>query len=221
MTGTVIKLLSKLGFKQAIIDFAYQSQSKSPIENMQFAFFDSKGRNYYYYTKVEDMPLPLVEKLTELQEQLRCKLPSSDLDRWIEAVEKVLNNGGKMTDVGYWLGVMKDRRSLLLDVSILTEIAALLYIREDENPLTYNREIHKEKFNMIWNMGGKEGTALYDFFAKAGLNAYIPSQSITRENWNQYLEQFNLKVEAFNLAISRILMSESVLKEQANNSRKI
>jgi hypothetical protein len=155
-----------------------------------------------------------------LQEQLRCKLPSSDLDRWIEAVEKVLNNGGKMTEVGYWLGVMKDRRSILLDVSVLTEIAALLYLREDENQLTYNREIHKEKFEMIWNMGRKEGTALYDFFGKAGLNAYIPSQSITRENWNQYLEQFNLKAQAFNIAVSRILMSESVLKDVVSNSRK-
>lgn len=216
MTGAIIKLLARIGFKQAIQDYVYKGQSSSYKEHMQFAFVDTGGRKYYYFNDLKKLPLPLLEKLTQLQEQLRCNLPGEDLDRWIEAVEKVLNNNGKMTDMGYWLGVMKTRREILLDPTILTEIAALLYIREDENPMVYNRELHKEKFEMIWELS-KEGNALYDFFHKAGLSSYIPSQSITAENWQQFLVDFKGKVEAFNSAISLISTSVSVLKESTNS----
>jgi len=219
MTGAIIRLLSKIGFKQAIHDFVYKHQSSDYKEHMQFAFIDSGGRKYYYFPDLKKLPLPLLEKLTELQEQLRAKIPGDDLDRWIQAVEKCLNNGGKMTDVGYWLGVMKDRRSILFDPSILTEIAALLYIREDENANVYNREIHKQKFEMIWE-SAKDGNSLYDFFHKAGLSSYIPSQSISGENWMTYLEDFNQKAQKFNSAISRILKSALESGALTNSSQK-
>lgn len=205
MTKTIINLLAKLGFKEAIHDYCFSHQSKTYKENMEFAFTDSLNRKYFAFPDLKKLPLPLLEKLNELQEQLTSKIPGRDLDSWIGKVEEVLNGNSekKVTDTGYWLGVLKERRSILFDPTLLTEIAALLYIREDENPCVYNKEIHKEKFELLWN-DSQKGMKLYDFFQQAGLKGYIPSGNITPVNWEQYLQESMEKIEKFNSAVTRI-----------------
>jgi len=201
----LINYLAKVGFKDAIHDYCFSHQSKSYKDNMEFIFTDSLNRKYFYFPDLKNMPLPLLEKLNELQEQLNSKVPGRDLDSWMQSVEKVLNSNSntKVTDVGYWIGVLKDRRSILFDPTILTEIAALLYIREDENPCVYNKELHKEKFEMLWK-DSQQGMKLYDFFQQAGLRGYIPSGNITPVNWEQYLQESMAKIEAFNSAVTQI-----------------
>lgn len=200
-----INFLAKVGFKQAIHDYCFSHQSKTYKENMEFAFTDSQNRKYFYFPDLKRLPLPLLEKLNELQEQLNSKIPGRDLDSWIKKVEEVLNgsSANKITDTGYWLGVLKDRRSILFDPTLLTEIAALLYIREDENPCVYNKELHKEKFELLWK-DSQQGMKLYDFFQQAGLKGYLPSGVITPQNWEQYLQESMAKIEAFNSAVTRI-----------------
>lgn len=218
MTAQIVKFLAWIGFKQAIQDYCFKHQSKSYKDNMKYAFTDLNGKKYYYFPELRTMPLPLLEKLNELQEQLRSKMPGTDLDNWIKAVEKVLNSDSKnkVTEFGYWIGVIKERRNILYDPTVLTEIAALLYIREDENPCVYNSELHREKFTMLWE-DTKQGQHLYDFFQQAGLKAYIPSGSITKENWNEYLEQIMPKIQAFNSAITRISILGSEFEKLENN----
>ncbi len=207
MTKQIINLLAKLGFKEAIHEYCYSHQSKTYKDNMELAFVDSKNRKYFYFPELKHMPLPLLEKLNELQAQLNSKVPGADLDLWMANVEKVLNSDSKtkITDVSYWLGALKERRTVLYDPTILTEIAALLYIREDENPCVYNKERHKEKFEMLWK-DSQDGMKLYDFFQQAGLKGYIPSGSITQTNWSEYLQESMNKIEKFNSAVTRISM---------------
>ena len=201
----LINYLAKVGFKEAIHDYCFSHQSKSYKENMQFIFTDSQNRKYFYFPELKNMPLQLLEKLNELQAQLDSKIPGRDLDTWAKRIEEVLNGNShnKITEAGYWLGVLKDRRSILFDPTILTEIAALLYIREDENPCVYSSELHKEKFEMLWK-DSQEGMKLYDFFQQAGLKGYIPSGSITPQNWEQYLQESMEKINKFNSAVTQI-----------------
>lgn len=207
MTNLIVRLLARIGFKQAIQLYVYNHQSKGYKENMEFAFIDGGGRKYYYFPDMKKLPLPLLEKLNELQEQLGCKVPGRDLDAWVAKVEEVLNGKNpKLTDVGYWLGVLKERRSILFEPTVLTEIAALLYIREDENPAIYNQALHKEKFEILWN-DSQKGAKLYDFFQQAGLSSYIPSENITAANWSEYLNLIARKVMQFNSAVSLISTS--------------
>jgi len=72
---------------------------------------------------------------------------------------------------------------------------------------------------MIWK-DSKEGRYLYDFFVNAGLTAYIHSESVTRENWSQFLEQSTTKIQAFKSAITRISTYASEFKELNNSSTK-
>lgn len=220
MSKLFIRLLASIGFAKAINEYALSHKSGTYKEHLVYAFTDSKGRRYFKFDNLKNMPLALLEKLNELQEQMTCKVPARDLDGWVECVEKVLNDEkkkDKITAVGYWIGVLKERRSVLFEPTILTEIAALLYIREDENPCFYNSDLHKEKFEMIWN-DSREGALLYDFFQQSGLNGYIPSGDITKENWNTYLEQVTQKVKRFGLLLSQNLASRQELEKLLKSS---
>jgi len=214
MYRTIINILARIGFKEAIHDYCYRHQSKSYKEYMEFAFTDSHGRKYFYFPDLKRLPLPLHEKLLELQEQLNCKLPGRDLDSWVGKVEETLNSNSKtkLTDVSYWLGVLKDRRTILFDPTLLMEIAALLYIREDENPSVYNRQLHKEKFELLWK-DSQEGGTLYDFFQQAGLRGYIPSGVTTPIDYQKFLAESKQKIQDFNSALSRISTFASAVKD--------
>ncbi len=216
-----IRFLAWIGFKDAIQDYVFSHQSKTYKENLELAFMDSSGLKYYYFPDMRKMPLALLEKLNELQEQMRCKIPGRDLDTWITKVEDVINSKQpKMTDVAYWLGALKDRRGILFDPTILTEIAALLYIREDENPCVYNQALHKEKFEILWR-DSQSGAKLYDFFQQAGLKGYIPSENITQANWQEYLTEIQGKIGAFNSAVTRISTLGSDADRLVNSSERI
>jgi hypothetical protein len=217
----LINYLAKVGFKEAIHDYCYSHQSKTYKENMEFAFVDSLDRKYFYFPDLKKMPLPLLEKLNELQEQLNAKIPGRDLDSWVGKIEEVLNGNSdtKITDFGYWIGVLKERRSVLFDPTLLTEIAALLYIREEENPCVYNKELHKEKFELLWS-DSQKGAKLYDFFQQAGLKGYLPSGSITQVNWEQYLQESMEKIEEFNSAVTRITVLQSEFAESGSSLKK-
>lgn len=221
MTNLLIRILARIGFKQAIHNYCFTHQSNTYHQNMQVAFTDSLNRKYFYFPDLKQLPLPLLEKLNELQEQLNCKLPGRDLDAWLSKVEEILNGASqtKITELGYWLGVLKDRKSILFDPTLLTEIAALLYIREDENPGVYNEQIHKQKFDLLW-ADSQKGGALYDFFQQAGLSRYIPSQNITAENWQQSLTEIMEKINKFNSALTQISTLESEFAALQNSSTK-
>lgn len=221
MKKALINFLAKSGFKEAIHDYCYSHQSKTYKENMEFAFVDSQNRRYFYFPDLKKMPLPLLEKLNELQEQLSSKIPGRDLDAWVGKVEEVLNSNSntKLTDVGYWIGVLKDRRAMLFDPTILTEIAALLYIREDENPCVYNKEIHKEKFQLLWN-DSQEGGKLYDFFQQAGMRGYLPSEASTPQDYQRFLQDSLERIERFNLAVTRISTYVSAFVGLESSSKK-
>jgi hypothetical protein len=220
MSKHFIAFLAAIGFRKAINEYALSHRSGGYKEHLVYAFNDSQGRRYFRFDNMKNMPLALLEKLNDLQDQMTCKLPGKDLDGWILSVENVLNDDkrkDKITAFGYWLGALKERRTVLFEPTVLTEIAALLYIREDENPCFYNSDLHKEKFEMIWK-DSREGVLLYDFFQQSGLNAYIPSETITKENWNQYLEDTMKKVNAFGSLLSQNLASRQEIERLAKSS---
>lgn len=220
MTKHFIAFLAFIGFRKAINEYALSHKSGGYKEHLVYAFNDSHGRRYFRFDNMKNMPLALLEKLNELQDQMTCKMPAKDLDRWVECVEKELNDEKskiKLQRVSYWVEELKQRREVLFEPTILTEIAALLYIREDENPCFYNSDLHKEKFEMIWK-DSREGGLLYDFFQQSGLSAYIPSGTITKENWSQYLEETMQKVNKFGSLLSRNLASRQEIERLAKSS---
>lgn len=218
MKTAIINILAKIGYAKAIQEYQFRNQGKPFKENLEPSFIDSKGQQYYSFHSLNDMPLALLEKLNELQEQAKAKIPGADLDAWIAKVEEVLNSesSNRLTTAAHWLEALKDRRTVLFEPTVLMEIATLLNIREDENPCVYNAALHQEKFKQITSDALKGG-ALYDFFVQAGLKQYGYSDAITRENLKESLSVVMKKVNEFNSALSRISTLQLLLDESESS----
>ena len=205
-----IRLLAFLGFKKAICKYAGAAQNKTYRQYLEFAFADSKGQRYYRFNDLKNMPLALLEQLNILQLEIESRIKGTDLDEWITGCKKIISSGSKtsVADIGYMLGALEERRTLLLDPRLLMETAALLYIREDEDPSTYNKDLHREKY-LQFETDKKD--ALFDFFVSAGLSRYLPSVNFTPDEWEKYLATQLSQIETFNQLTTKIGTSNSAL----------
>ena len=198
-----VRFLAFIGLKKAISDYVFQSQSKTYKEYLEFVFADSKGQKYYRFNDLKNMPLALLEQLTILQMEMESRIKSTDLDQWITHCKTIISSGSKtsVADIGHMLGALEERRTLLMDPVLMMEIAALLYIREDEDPTTYNKDLHREKFLQL---SDDKKTTLFDFFVSAGLSRYLPSVSFTAQDWTTFLTNQERQIKAFSELIGKI-----------------
>ncbi|HWB62976.1 MAG TPA: hypothetical protein VG603_05640 [Chitinophagales bacterium] len=203
MRNLIIRLLAAVGFKKAIGDYVYAHQSKTYREYLEFAFVDSKGKKYYRFNDLKNMPLALLEQLTILQLEIESRIKGPDLDEWIAHCKAIVSSGSRtaVADVGHMLGALEERRTVLLDPVLMLEVAALLYIREDEDPTVYNKDLHREKFIQL---NEDQKNTLYDFFVSAGLSRYFPSAGFTPQNWQKFLESQMGQIEAFTVLLGKI-----------------
>lgn len=220
MKQKLINLLGKMGYSKEIASYAFENNKHSYRENMKYAFNDSEGNQYYYFPSQGDYPLVMSEKLDELFAQLMAKLPNEESDAVWEKIGEILTsdklkNEKKVQEVLYWCEAVKNRRRVNLDAHILMQIAALIYIRQDENPMKYNQELHMLKYKQFMK-DATEGGYLYDFFQKAGLSRYIPIEIRTAEGWQKFMVEYLKKVEALN---SEIGQTSTFVSNYANSEK--
>ena len=213
MRSIIIQILCVFGFKKAIQDYAYQHQSKEYKQHMHFAFVDSNGKKYFYFKDLKYMPLAMLEQVEELQAQIAMKIKQKDLDEWVDAMKKLLNgtSPNKITEAGYLLHALEERRTLLADPVLLMNLACVLYVREDEmmnSVYTYSEELHAEKVTQLTKDKTKGGS-LFDFFAQAGLTGYLPSASFTTQDFAKFCKLMKMEMELFNNLLGEISTSKS------------
>ena len=207
MTNLIIRLLANLGFKKAITEYVFNAQSKTYREYLEFAFADTKGRKYYRFNDLKNMPLALLEQLTILQLEVESRIKGADLDEWIAHCKRIVSSGSRtaVADVGHMLGALEERRTILLDPTLMLEMAALLYIREDEDPTQYSKDLHAEKFKQF---NEEKAGGLYDFFLSAGLSRYLPSAGFTPIEWEKFLENQTNQIDRFSALLGQIGISK-------------
>lgn len=189
------RLIYKL-FKPFFLKHYFLDQSKkSGFENMEKVFIDSNGKAHYSPINDFDMPHERTKALEKSLMRLKAGLSEEDEDLILDTMEKALNSGKKseLAVIGHCIIEMRKRKELILHPDILFDIAALRYIREDEDPSIIDSEKHKQKIEQFKkdSSGG-----LYDFFYKAGLSKYIPYLSKLESDWEEYMSLSKIKVEA-------------------------
>lgn len=115
---------------------------------LQEVFSTGNGWVFYSYSDIGNLS---VIRHTKIQEQL-TKLLFAVTPHYLQSFEQMLaqavaaGNTGEIKRLGMQLAAnMKTAPSLLA----IAELGALLLIRHDENPYTYNHKIHVEKVKLI------------------------------------------------------------------------
>lgn len=151
----------------------------------EVAFIDSDGRRYFRYKDEFKIPLDRLHKLERyLKEHAMC-INTTELDKWIDACEGIVNhpdNNKLRSRIGHMLGILRDRKTILVDVEMLLYIAATMYIREDENPEEVDSVVEKEKVEQF-KKDREDGSSLHGFFIEAGLSEYFPLLNCTAEEF--------------------------------------
>lgn len=203
-------------FRKAIIDYAFGTQSKNYRENLEVAFYDSNRVVYYRYSDYKKMPIKRLEQITKMQEVIKEGMKRGKgtyLAEWIETgkltIEKSKSPKADFAKLLYAL----EERSKLFDENLLIELAALTYIREDENPNEFSEAMHQEKINQIKKDLKSKAGGLYDFFQQAGLKDYLPSEDGMGTGYEEYTKLMSGKIEMMNQELRKTTSLLNALKE--------
>lgn len=188
------RLIYKL-IKPFFLKYYYLDQSKKKgFENMTKAFIDSNGRPYY--VTINDFDTPHVRTLAIEKSIMRLRAGLSEEDNKLirDTMKKALNSGKKsdLAMIGHCLIEMDKREESIIHPDILFDIAALKYIREDEDPAVIDSTIHNQKIEQFKkdSLGG-----LKDFFYNAGLNKFIPYLEKSESDWDEFITMSKIRIQ--------------------------
>lgn len=189
-------------FKGKALEFAFNQQSKPKgFSDTKQVFIDSNGKRYYQYLDDMNIPIKRLQELDRVRMEMDSKLSNKELKTFLNVMSEELNNAvnttkNKVTNIakiGFLIEEMKSRDTILFHADLQFELAAIVLIREDENPAEFDLDIHRQKVEQFKK--DSEG-GLRDFFYNAGLKQYLPFLELSTEDYNQYLVESKAKIAA-------------------------
>lgn len=204
----LIKLLSRIpACHRAMLKIAFENQRKPKnFEGMSQVFIDSNGQRYYKHDNDMDIPMARLAELQVLMMELGRCLTHDELTSFLNYMDQALQetvrppkadkdrkpvNG--LSRIGHAITEMRFRKDKLIHEDILYALAAVLYIREDEDPAVIDNEIAKAKIEQF-----KKDAAggLHAFFMQSGLRRYLPFSDMSEEELNAYLAESSIRIQA-------------------------
>lgn len=184
----------------------YADQPKrSGFELMSKSFVDSVGNVYYCPKNDFDYPIARSKELQKRLTRVQSGLDETTIELFLEAMRKALGRGSNpdISRIGFLVEEMSLRKDILIDNDLFIDILAIKYIRSDENPAIFDKEIHEQKINQF-NLDSAGG--LYDFFYKMGLMTLIPYLEKLEDDWSEYMDMNLARVKAHQTHLSSYLI---------------
>lgn len=175
---------------------------------MERWFTDSKGNAYYRYNNDFDIPILRFKEIQKRLVLFDSGLSGKSIALICEAMKKALNGGkkGDTAEIGFLIKEIEKRANIYIDTDLLMDTACLLYIREDESPTTIDWTIHKEKIDQL-TIDSKGG--LYDFFYMTGLTTYLPFVKTTKEEFDLFYYESEIKMKATNQYLNQYITEQN------------
>lgn len=163
----------------------FASKQSTPLTHAKLEkwFLSMDGKQFYKFPKLMSLPLPRLAVLKGFYSWLSASISESEFEKVLNTMDEILSEGIKKVETAAKLGAMishlKDRKKMVVHSEILINIVAAQAIREDEQPDTYNNQIHLEKVNQIKELiDSGQG---YFFFQEIQLKTPIDFTKLTPE----------------------------------------
>lgn len=186
----IIKWIWKIWKKKLIAYYVSAENAPLQLTELEYAFTDLNAKKYYRYTRPVNMSIDRVGKLQEYMIWMSRALTGEQLDELFNLMLKHIDEGIKFGDnaakVASIAYEIKLRKESIFPVSLLYNYLAVQYVREDENPQTFNEKIHDEKVEQF----SKEHQTNSSFFFRAPeLTTLQGWSNITETEYKQRLEK--------------------------------
>lgn len=195
----ILKLLYKY-FPESFHKLVFEAQYKPKgFEALEFAFVDSEGRRYYKYMSDFELSIKRLGAFEMKFKELQMCLSADELTAVIDAMDvalKAKDKRGLMSPdigmIGHLINEIRNRKENLVHTDIMLQMAAYLYVREDETPEIVDDDIHTQKVKQFTK---DSETGLRDFFLTAGLNKYVPYLEQSGYDWDEIFSTQKAKIQ--------------------------
>ena len=148
-------------------------------QHCTLAFKDSNGVAYWRYQDEMLIPMPRMNEIQTGIREVLNKVNDTDLTAFLNNQSKIIFGTEpaekKLELLAKHQAIMKERVEFTVAApDLLMGLVAALYIRDDEDPTVISEAIQREKVEQFTK---DSRGVLADFFYKAGLSAYLPSES--------------------------------------------
>jgi len=148
-------------------------------QNCTPIFQDSNGVTYWRYQDETLIPMPRMREIETGIREVLNKINSTDLLAFLDNQNKISfgveTPEKKLELLAQHRAILRERVEFTVAApDLMMGLVAALYIRDDEDPTVISEQIKQEK---IAQFTKDSRGVLADFFYKAGLSAYLPSES--------------------------------------------
>lgn len=178
-------------FNKIFLKF-YLSQQNKPVthKDLDYAFTDDNGKRYYQFTMNQAIPMNRFENLKKYIAFMELRFNPDNVDQIIDKVlgyvEAGLKEKQNAVRASALLLELKDRKDKIIPAELIYNYLAVLYVREDEDPMSVDNDMHMNKIVMF-----KESSAKKDgfFFHLSELKKLKNSLVLSHEEWKTYLDE--------------------------------
>jgi len=174
------------------------SKKDLDFSKCEYRFSDSKKLKYYRFIDEANVPLCRMNKADEYLRQNKNKISNSDMLLYLENHDKIIystiKQEIKLKQLADHNRFLKERLEITAPSDLLMELVCVFYIREDEDPYKFSKDIHNQKIQQL--MVDMEGN-LHDFFYRAGLASLLPSPTGLIKNANGLLKNYQQQANLF------------------------
>ena len=176
------------------LDRMFNRSHPKGFENLEYAF-TLDGRRYYRWASDTQMPLSRLKQLEVFLMHKFTGLLQGELNQFAVAIEQnqikaIENRNNEQAFVQYMGNIsaltheLKHRDNQTIRDQVLYDIVAISYVREDENPLRYANEIHREKVDTFMLLSHKVDPF---FFRLPEVKHWLTMFDLSAANWERYL----------------------------------
>jgi len=210
----------KKEFMQFFIEEANQKRIKN--SDLEYRFHDQDGKVYFGYP--DSLPLPLERwgKARDFLHWMNNGLSPAEFKEMISVAEKnwisYIKTGKNASKVGYIFEELKSRGDMTIHTELLYNYLAVQVVREDEDPIKFNSEIHQQKVEQF-KKETQSGNH-YFFFQQPELKRLHELWNFSQSEWEKYWTESQIKQRVLKETLQTIL-SEQEYQNETKISEKV
>jgi hypothetical protein len=156
---------------------------------LEYAITDLNGVKYYKFPQDASIPIERWGKLNEYMMWMSSGLTGGELDKLVAVAEEAIAQGLKqdtrnIAKISTVLNEIKERKNMVIHTELFYNYVSVQLVREDENPDTFNNEIHLQKVEQFKREVAAGNS--YDFFFSIGLKKLSALMDMSKSEWEQF-----------------------------------
>jgi len=185
----IYKLIWKY-LKNGLIEYYLKDQNK-PVEltQLEYAFTDKKGKKYYRFGTGVSLPIDRYAQLTKYLTLTTAKLTASNIDditnKMLEMIQAGIDKNKNAAKIAALCYELQDREKWIVPHQLIYDILCVQYVREDEQPEVFSKDIHMEKVSTFMDDISKHSF----FLTIPELKKLINSSTMSEDEWTNYCQK--------------------------------